>query len=168
MIGKLVLNTVELVSDKHNCWEASLSRAPLLSRGLTVPPGNQCPLNIFQRRCAGDHMQIFHSFPAVQGPALEGQMLDFMGISTRSAVACFDAGRWLTMEMWDGLGLNQWCTEDGIFHGISIYHDFTEYIYICILYIYSWTMWLAGESHLALGNWEIVATFVCEGWVHPV
>ena len=107
MIGKLVLNTVELVSDKHNCWEASLSRAPLLSRGLTVPPGNRCPLNIFQRRCAGDHMQIFHSFPAVQGPALEGQMLDFMGISTRSAVACFDAGRWLTMEMWDGLGLNQ-------------------------------------------------------------
>ena len=44
-------------------------------------------------------MEIFHSFPSMQGPALEGQMLDFMGISTRSAVACFDAGHGYPLVM---------------------------------------------------------------------
>eukprot|EP00435_Cladocopium_sp_Y103_P070141 s689_g34.t1 len=75
-------------------WMAHIYRTALASSSelwtLLHDLGNRCPLNIFQRRCAGDHMQIFHSFPAMQGPALEGQMLDFMGISTRSAVACFD------------------------------------------------------------------------------
>ena len=36
-------------------------------------------------------MAIFQSFPAIHGPAPEGQMMDFLGIATRIPVACFDA-----------------------------------------------------------------------------
>lgn len=77
---------VRLMADIFYVALASSSELWSLLQGL----GNQCPVNIFQRRCAGEHMEIFHSFPSMQGPALEGQMLDFMGISTRSAVACFE------------------------------------------------------------------------------
>ena len=76
-------------------------------------------------------MQIFHSFPAVQGPALEGQMLDFMGISTRSAVACFDAGRWPKNG---NVGWAEWGSTNDALMGYSM-----GYLYIMILrniYIY--------------------------------
>ena len=66
--------------------------------------GNRCLPNIFTGSCekgrvGGDfspeineHLEIFQRFPPIQGPNLDGQMLDFLGISTKVAVACYDAG----------------------------------------------------------------------------
>ena len=50
--------------------------------------GNQCLPNIFTRDCASDHLEVFKAFPPVQGPAMEGEIMDFLGISTSFSVVC--------------------------------------------------------------------------------
>lgn len=88
---------------------AHITRRALMSSGrvweLLHHLGNRCLPNIFTGSCGkdplvggqgpreiNDHLEIFQRFPPIQGPNLDGQMLDFLGISTKVAVACYDAG----------------------------------------------------------------------------
>ena len=52
--------------------------------------GNACLPNVFRMDCGSAHEPIFERFPPVQGPALEGQVMDFLGISTTFRAACGD------------------------------------------------------------------------------
>ncbi|CAJ1444492.1 unnamed protein product [Effrenium voratum] len=49
--------------------------------------GNSALPNIFQQPFS-QHLPIFRRFPPVHGPALEGHVLDFLGLSTERTVAC--------------------------------------------------------------------------------
>jgi len=84
---------------------AHITRRALMSSGsvweLLHHLGNRCLPNIFTGSCGKDtvggqgpeineHLEIFQRFPPIQGPHLDGQMLDFLGISTKVAVACYE------------------------------------------------------------------------------
>ncbi|CAK9109374.1 unnamed protein product [Durusdinium trenchii] len=51
--------------------------------------GNSCLPNIFTRSCHSEHLPIFQLFPPVQGPPNDGQIMDFLGITTRLPDVCF-------------------------------------------------------------------------------
>ena len=37
------------------------------------------------------HFEVFEFFPVAQGPALEGRLMDFLGVSNPTAAYCFEA-----------------------------------------------------------------------------
>lgn len=49
---------------------------------------SSCLTNIFEKTCSKHHLPIFSHFPTTQGPALQGQILDFLGISTNFNAIC--------------------------------------------------------------------------------
>merc|ERR1740123_2150169 len=49
---------------------------------------DDCILNPFTLECKAPHAPAIRSFPRVEGPAGEGKILDFLGISTDQDVVC--------------------------------------------------------------------------------
>lgn len=53
---------------------------------LNAPDG--CVVNTFMQECSAKHSAGFLELPPIQGPAPEGHVLDFLGIATKSELAC--------------------------------------------------------------------------------
>eukprot|EP00931_Biecheleriopsis_adriatica_P073528 TRINITY_DN47790_c0_g1_i1.p1 TRINITY_DN47790_c0_g1~~TRINITY_DN47790_c0_g1_i1.p1 ORF type:complete len:501 (-),score=100.62 TRINITY_DN47790_c0_g1_i1:17-1483(-) len=62
---------------------------------LQTAPGStsDCVVNIFTSSCSGSHAAVFSALLPMEGPALEGQILDFLGVSTNASSACAPSAR---------------------------------------------------------------------------
>jgi len=55
---------------------------------LQLQHGNDCAVAMFEGNCKHPHFEIFKAFPPIHGPPAEGEMLDFLGISSSILAYC--------------------------------------------------------------------------------
>eukprot|EP00435_Cladocopium_sp_Y103_P015768 s3091_g3.t2 len=66
---------------------------------LQVRHGNSCALELFHGTCEHPHFGVFEAFPPVQGPAEQGTLLDFLGISSSVSAHCEEIPAWERQQL---------------------------------------------------------------------